>query len=66
MIPFIANSTNFVKKKNTERRGFIPHEDFCRPATHPIHFAAYFTRQNHRCAAWAIFFFYGKRTLKIS
>ena len=30
-----------------------------RPATHPIHFAAYFTRQNHRCAAWAVFFFYG-------
>ena len=30
-----------------------------RPATHPIHFAAYFTRQNHRCAAWAVFFFSG-------
>ena len=30
-----------------------------RPATHPIHFAAYFTRQNHRYAAWAVFFFYG-------
>ena len=29
-----------------------------RPATHPIHFTAYFTRQNHRCAAWAVFFFY--------
>ena len=28
-----------------------------RPATHPIHFAAYFTRQNHRCAAWAVFFY---------
>ena len=38
----------------------------CRPATHPIHFAAYFTRQNHRCAAWAVFFFYGSCTLKIS
>ena len=24
-----------------------------------IHFAAYFTRQNHRCAAWAVFFFMG-------
>jgi hypothetical protein len=37
-----------------------------RPATHPIHFAADSPRQNHRCAAWAVFFFYGKRTLKIS
>ena len=24
----------------TARCGFIPHEDFYRPATHPIHFAA--------------------------
>jgi len=38
-----------------------------RPATHPIHFAAYFIRQNHRCAAWAVFFFSAeKSTLKIS
>ena len=28
-----------------------------RPATHPIHFAADSPRQNHRCAAWAVFFF---------
>jgi hypothetical protein len=27
-------------QKSTERRGFILHEDFYRPATHPIHFAA--------------------------
>ena len=32
------------------------HERIYRPATHPIHFAAYFTRQNHRCAVWAVFF----------
>jgi hypothetical protein len=38
MIPFIANPTNFVK--STERRGFVPHKDFYRPATHPINFAA--------------------------
>jgi hypothetical protein len=37
-----------------------------RPATHPIHFAADSPRQNHRCAAWAVFFFCGERTLKIS
>ena len=47
----------------TARCGFIPHEDFCRPATHPIHFAAYFTRQNHRCAAWAVFFFFTNKIL---
>ena len=27
-----------------------------RPATHPIYFAADSPRQNHRCAAWAVFF----------
>ena len=30
-----------------------------RPATHPIYFAADSPRQNHRCAAWAVFFFSG-------
>ena len=30
-----------------------------RPATHPIHFAADSPDKIHRCAAWAIFFFYG-------
>ena len=42
------------------------HERIYRPATHPIHFAADSPRQNHRCAAWAVFFFCGERTLKIS
>ena len=37
-----------------------------RPATHPIHFAAVSPDKIHRYAAWAVFFFYGKRTLKIS
>ena len=37
------------------------HERIYRPATHPIHFAAYFTRQNHRCAAWAVFFFFANK-----
>ena len=37
-----------------------------RPATHPIHFAADSPDKIHRYAAWAVFFFYGKRTLKIS
>ena len=42
------------------------HERIYRPATHPIHFAADSPDKIHRCAAWAVFFFYGKRTLKIS
>ena len=36
------------------------------PCNTPDSFCRRFTRQNHRCAAWAVFFFYGKRTLKIS
>ena len=36
------------------------------PRNTPDSFCRRFTRQNHRCAAWAVFFFYGKRTLKIS
>ena len=42
------------------------HEKSYRPATHPIHFAAVSPDKIHRYAAWAVFFFYGKRTLKIS
>ena len=42
------------------------HERTYRPATHPIYFAADSPDKIHRCAAWAVFFFYGKRTLKIS
>ena len=34
-----------------------------RPATHPIHFAADSPRQNHRCAAWAVFFFFTNKIL---
>ena len=30
-----------------------------RPATHPIYFAADSPDKIHRCAAWAVFFFYG-------
>ena len=34
-----------------------------RPATHPIYFAADSPRQNHRCAAWAAFFFFTNKIL---
>ena len=36
------------------------------PRNTPDSFCRRFTRQNHRCAAWAVFFFCGERTLKIS
>ena len=39
------------------------HERINRPATHPIHFAADSPRQNHRCAAWAVFFFFTNKIL---
>ena len=61
MIPFIANPTNFVK--STERRGFDPNEDFYRPATHPIHFAAVSPDKIHRYAAWTVFFFFTNKIL---
>ena len=37
-----------------------------RPATHPIILPSVSPDKIHRYAAWAVFFFYGKRTLKIS
>jgi len=48
---------------NTASPWIIP-EKINRPATHPIHFAADLPRQNHRCAAWAVFFFFGKLYLE--
>ena len=61
MILFIANPTKFVEKYRMARIYSLWR--FYRPATHPIHFAAYFTRQNHRCAAWAVFFFFTNKIL---
>ena len=34
-----------------------------RPATHPIHFAADSPDKIHRCAAWAVFFFFTNKIL---
>ena len=57
MIPFIANPTIFVEKYRTARIyslwRFLP------PRNTPDSFCRRFTRQNHRCAAWAVFFFSG-------
>ena len=45
--------------------GWLPRKSIP-PRNTPDSFCRRFTRQNHRCAAWAVFFFYGNRTLKIS
>ena len=39
------------------------HERIYRPATHPIHFAAVSPDKIHRCAAWAVFFFFTNKIL---
>ena len=39
------------------------HERIYRPATHPIHFAADSPDKIHRCAAWAVFFFFTNKIL---
>ena len=57
MIPFIANPTNFVEKYRTARI-YSPWR-FLPPRNTPDLFCRCFTRQNHRCAAWAVFFFSG-------
>ena len=48
-------------QKSAERRGFISHEDFYRPATHPIHFAS--DSPDKIIAAWAVFFFFTNNIL---
>ena len=39
------------------------HERIYRPATHPIYFAADSPDKIHRCAAWAVFFFFTNKIL---
>ena len=39
------------------------HERINCPATHPIHFAAVSPDKIHRCAAWAVFFFFTNKIL---
>ena len=62
MIPSIANPTKFVEKYRTvwiySPWRFLP------PRNTPDSFCRRFTRQNHRCAAWAVFFFSGKPYLE--
>ena len=76
MIFSVTNPTDFVDWSETihkmwscsfwtqPHRGLSPKDQ--PPRNTPDSFCRRFTRQNHRCAAWAVFFFYGKRTLKIS
>ena len=61
MIPFIANPANFIEKYRMARLyslwRFLP------PCNTPDQFCRRFTRQNHRCAAWAVFFFFTNKIL---
>ena len=61
MIPFIANPTNFVEKYRAARI-YSPWR-FLPPRNTPDQFCRRFTRQNHRCAAWAVFFFFTNKIL---
>ena len=61
MIPFIANPTNFVEKYRTARI-YSPWR-FLPPRNTSDLFCRRFTRQNHRCAAWAVFFFFTNKIL---
>jgi hypothetical protein len=61
MIPFIANPTKFVEKYRAARI-YSPWR-FLPPRNTPDQFCRRFTRQNHRCAAWAVFFFFTNKIL---
>ena len=61
MIPFIANPTKFVEKYRMARI-YSPWR-FLPPRNTPDLFCRRFTRQNHRCAAWAVFFFFTNKLL---
>ena len=61
MIPFIANPTKFVEKYRAARI-YSPWR-FLPPRNTPDSFCRRFTRQNHRCAAWAVFFFFTNKIL---
>ena len=76
MIFSVTNPTDFVDWFETIHKMWLcsfwtlPHHGLSLkdqpPRNTPDSFCRRFTRQNHRCAAWAVFFFYGNRTLKIS
>ena len=61
VIPFIANPTKFVEKYRVARI-YSPWR-FLPPRNTPDSFCRRFTRQNHRCAAWAVFFFFTNKIL---
>ena len=66
MIPFIPNPAGKSGGSHRDNHHFqwmIAQKEHTAPATHPIHFAAYFPRQNHRCAAWVVFFFFTNKIL---
>ena len=69
MIFSVTNPTDFVDWSKTIHKMWscsfwtLPHRGLSLkdqpPRNTPDSFCRRFTRQNHRCAAWAVFFFYG-------
>ena len=58
-------SHHFCRKVQSGEDLF-PHEDFYRPATHPIHFAAVSPDKIFRLTCRAVLFFYGTGTANLS
>ena len=71
---FLVNPTDFVDWSETIHKMWscsfwtLPHRGLSLkdlpPRNTPDSFCRRFTRQNHRCAAWAVFFFSGKPYLE--
>ena len=65
MIPFIPNSAEKVVVLTvitTTFSGWLPRKNVP-PRNTPDSLCRQFTRQNHRCAAWAVFFFFTNKIL---
>ena len=58
MVGYHRETHHFSEEKSTKEATAPQHTRFILPPIRPD--------KIHRCAAWAVFFFYGKRTLKIS
>ena len=60
---YCFTTINFAKPSWRALQSMIISVTNPRPATHPIHFAADSPDKIHRCAAWAVFFFFTNKIL---
>jgi hypothetical protein len=58
VVGYHRETHHFSEEKSMKKATAPQHTRFILPPIRPD--------KIHRCAAWAVFFFYGKRTLKIS